>query len=482
MPMSAPRPRRESRIGTRLSLRSLLGQAVVGSAVFTAAPAWADSGHDLHGTGSGGGWVATAAAASVVAMGVVAVVGLLRPLIGTPARAVTVVVSVAAAVGAVGGLIVVDRPLVALALAAVTLAVPLGLRHARRSFAAGLALSTALALVAATTSTSTGRPIPGSPLLREVSLGNEHQPILVVPHRPGWNLVHTSDRPLSVGADRARLRSTSRLPGATGTWASVWLPPGPGRLWVRDAERTTEIAIDTGRGPAAAPEIRTDGPECASAALGALVAGRSAPLASCPAEQLDAADAGALRSAVNFLAGRGTRDVYVVGDASPRSRAAMEVIRDASRRAGLAVTATPGPRRPLVIVAGWSAADATLRKVASGGLRAQGAYLSPWLLSAPLLTIPAAQVLPLRFSPRDPAPLRYAAELRESFHGETPTTVGFQAWQENDAQRGTLPARLYSASLVTFIPPRPGDPHVHGGNGWLPGGTITVASGPLSDR
>ncbi|WP_433328089.1 hypothetical protein [Spirillospora sp. CA-294931] len=321
---------------------------------------------------------------------------------------------------------------------------------------------------------------PGVPVLHSVALGGDPVPVLLAPQRPGWNVVHTGDRQVSVGTDADRLTATARSPGATGTWGMVWLPPGPGRLWIRGGGRTASVRIDAGRGVATSPQIRTDGPECASAALGGLAAGGSpAPLRSCPAQALGTADAGALRAALGFIAGRGVRSVFLAGDGSPRSRAAATVIRDAAAGAGLTVAAEPGARRPIVVVSGWSAAESTLRDIAGGRVRGEGAYLAPWLLSAPLLAIPAGQVLPLRFSPRDPVPLKYAALLQERFHGAVPTKVGFDRWQEAQGRADTGPAKLYAASLVTFMPTRPGETHPHTGTSWLPGGTITVASGPL---
>ncbi|NDU73873.1 hypothetical protein GWI34_14685 [Actinomadura sp. DSM 109109] len=450
--------------------------AVAGAAALLpllASPAWADGGHGGHGAVPDGGWAATAIrAAALLATAAVAGTALLRPRTGPPSRRLTVLVSVAAAVAAVGYLVAVDRVLVALVLAAAVLATPRALQHARRSFAAGAVLAAALATVTAGGSLAAvrDRPAAGVPLLREVELAGARVPVLVTPQRPGWNLVHTGDAPLAVGADRA---PTARMPGAPGTWRQVWLPPGRSRIRLASGGRAASLTVDTGRGPAASPRFRTDGPECASAALGALVSGVEAP-APCPADRLDAADAAALRATVGFLAGRGVRSVHLAGDGSPRSRAAALAVREAATRNGM-TTAKPAADRPVILVSGWSQADATLRRIARGGLRAQGAYLAPWLLSAPLLTIPAAQMLPLRFSPRAPEPLRYAAELRARFPDETPTTAGYRAWRRGRAE--TDPPRLYAASLVTFMPSR--SQHPHTGTSWLPGGTITTATAPL---
>ncbi|MEV0660866.1 hypothetical protein ACIBI3_11120 [Actinomadura luteofluorescens] len=443
-----------------------------------ASPAWADGGHGGHGEVPDGGWTTTAIrVVALLATAVVAGAALLRPRTGPPSRGRTVLVSVVAAVAAVGYLVAVDRVLVAVALAAVALATPRALQHPRRSVASGAVLAAALATltVGGSLTVVRDRAAPGVPLLREVDLAGERLPILVTPQRPGWNLVHAGDRPVSVGTSRDPAGATSRMPGAPGTWRQVWLPPGRSRINVGSGGRTASITVDTGRGAAASPQLRTDGPECASAALGALVSG--AALVPCPADRLDTADAAALRATVGFLAGRGVRSVHLVGDGSPRSRAAALAVREATARAGMKIT-TAGARRPVVLVSGWSKADATLRQIARGSLRGQGAYLAPWLLSAPLLAVPAAQMLPLRFSPRAPDPLRYAAELRARFPDETPTAAGYEAWRGGGEDDD--PPRLYAASLVTFMPSRNPAQHSHTGTSWLPGGTITVATGPLA--
>ncbi|MEU4820733.1 hypothetical protein AB0H37_02565 [Actinomadura sp. NPDC023710] len=444
-----------------------------------ASPAWADGGHGGHGAVPDGGRATTAIrVVALLATAVVAGAALLRPRTGPPSRGLTVLVSVVAAVAAVGYLVAVDRVLVALALAAVALTTPRALQHPRRSVASGAVLAAALAAltVGGSLTVVRDRVTPGVPLLREVDLAGERLPILVTPQRPGWNLVHTGDRPVSVGTSRAPASATARMPGAPGTWRQVWLPTGRSRISLGSGGRTTSLTVDTGRGPATSPQLGADGPECASAALGALVSGGRTAVP-CPAGRLDAADAAALRATVAFLAGRGVRSVHLVGDGSPRSRAAALVVREASTRAGMKLTAA-GANRPVILVSGWSEGEAALRQMARGSLRGQGAYLAPWLLSAPLLAIPAAQMLPLRFSPRDPEPLRYAAELRARFPDETPSAAGYRAWRGGRGDAG--PPRLYSASLVTFMPSRAPARHPHTGTSWLPGGTITVATGPLT--
>ncbi|MDL4776710.1 hypothetical protein [Actinomadura xylanilytica] len=406
---------------------------------------------------------------------VVAAGALLRPFAGVPSRTVSRAVTVAAAVTVTCTLMAVHRPLIAIPLAVPALLAALTLDRARWAFAFGLATAaTLIATVTVTAITRSGPVEPGVPLLAAAT--GDRGPVLVVPHRPGWNLVHVGAA-AEVGTDRARLRAAVPVPGTNGRWAMVRLPDGPGRLWIRQGGRVSSQPVDTGR-TTASGITWNDGPECASAALGGLAAGRAEPLRACPADGLDARDAAALRATVRFIAARRARSITLIGDSSPRSAAAARAVRAASGAAGITVADRPRPEQPIVVVSGWSTAHTRLRDVAKGRLPGAGAYLAPWLLAAPLLTIPAGQLLPLRFSPRDELPLRYATALAERFPGEPPTSAGYDGWL---AARGSAPAdetRLYAASVVRFPTPGGGG-HAHGDWGWLPEGTVTAVSGPL---
>ncbi|MEV4117998.1 hypothetical protein [Micromonospora sp. NPDC049645] len=321
-----------------------------------------------------------------------------------------------------------------------------------------------------------GVPLPpdaGVPMVRQVDAAGQRLPVLVTPQRPGWNLVHVGADDVRVGLDPNRLAVTGTRPGTTGSWGLVRLPTGRSRLWLTHGGATASLAVDAGQaGPG--PDVTTaDGPECASASLGAVLAGDSRPLAACPAEELTAEDADALRATVSFIAGRGVTAISVRSDDSPRGVAARQVVEAAGAAEKLRVT-DPGDH-PLLVVSGWAAAETILREVAADRLPAQGSYLAPWLLTGPLLAIPSSPLLPLRFDVRDNAPTAYLAELSELFPLEPPTGVGYTAWMRQRALAAG-PLRLYAAAQL-FLPGAGG--HDHGSTAWVPNGTVTAVSGRL---
>lgn len=173
------------------------------------------------------------------------------------------------------------------------------------------------------------KPVAGGPLLGSLVLGARQVPVMVVPNRPGYNLVAVGAPDASAGTGPGRLAKGERRPGSALTWVPVELPAGPGQVWVSAGGASAPLAVDTGRaggrGPGAdvrGADVRgADGPECASAAAGAVVGGDTGPLAGCPADRLAEADAAALRETVGFLAGRGARSLALAEDASPRGRA-----------------------------------------------------------------------------------------------------------------------------------------------------------------
>ncbi|QFG22930.1 hypothetical protein [Actinomadura sp. WMMB 499] len=462
-------------------------------------------------------------AAAFVGVAVVAGAALLRPFAAAHPQAVPAV----AAVTVPCVLVTVGPPLAAFGAAALTLAAAMAQRRPRLACGLGAALTALLAahaargslggvlgagllaaaaavLLGAATALATGArrrvPVraaaaaavplvaaaavavavpakarPGVPVVRTGA--DDRASVLIVPHRPGWNLVRVPG-PAEVGTDPGAPASAVRVPGAEGRWSMVWLAPGRGRVWIRRAGRESAVRVDTGTGTARSTITWNDGPECASAALGALAADRDRPLRGCPADGLDDLDAAALRSIVGFVAGRGVDSVVLRHDSSPRSREAVRQVRGEARRLGVAVTAEARPDRPVIIVSGWSGAHGVLSDVAAGRLRGSGTYLAPWLLAPRLLTVPAGQLLPLRFSPRDEFPVAYTASLAERFPGERPTAAGYHAWLAAGGTERPRTARLYAASLVRF--PSPGGEAGHPtGDGWLPEGTITAISGPL---
>lgn len=313
-----------------------------------------------------------------------------------------------------------------------------------------------------------GLPTPGVPLLGEAS----GAPVLVAPQRPGRNLVHLPDEATVNG-----VKAVAR-PGTNGTWAELDLPAGRSELRISRAGKESTLTVDTGSGPAA----RAVDPECANAALGGLLGGGRSELTSCPSDALSTGDADAVHKLVDYLAGRKIPAITVVGDGSPRSKAAEEVV----RKAGIPVSSEQQPNSALVVVAGWSGAAAELNKVAVEQTQkptfVDGVYLAPWLLTASLLKSVVSSAIPLRFDPRDPQTLAYTVALSNSFPGETGTIGGLDQWLAAQGQRSDPAVRLYASAQVDAMPmdsTMDGMEMAYPGQ-WVPNGTIVPISGPLS--
>ncbi|MFE1291098.1 hypothetical protein [Streptomyces sp. NPDC058751] len=354
------------------------------------------------------------------------------------------------------------------------------LRRRRAVLVSSAAVVITSVLAGMTVSHGSGRPeagTPGVPVLRTAEAGAQRVPVLVVPNRPGFNLVGIAADDAAAGTDPARLTSGRRYSGSERTWVGVTLDSGDQRLYLSVNGTPASLDVDTGGEPAAvSATLRgADGPECASAALGALLAGSERPWSSCPADRLTAADAGMLRSTVRFLAKRGARTVALRADDSPRDRAAATVVREAAAREKMTVVAPGEGAPPLIVVTGWAAAEAQVEEVGTGRVKAGGTYLAPWLLSPPVLGPSAGQIIPLRYDPRGPAAERYLSALSRRFPGEVPSAAGYEAWQRQSGG-DFAPALMYAAAEV-YIPGMPA--HEHGGADWLTSGMITAVSGPL---
>lgn len=330
-------------------------------------------------------------------------------------------------------------------------------------------------------------PAPGVPLLAN-AFADEPVPVLVSPHRPGRNLINIGgadpDR-VAVGTDPTKLVPLRAVPGAAGGWASVDLPAGPATLLVRRGGDTDEVRLDTGTGRAPAVAAGVDGPECASFALGGVVADRPAPVTSCPAERLDPGDAESLRGMLGFLTGRGLGSVALLTDGSARSKVAEQLVRETVAAGGVPVVGVEtGGADALIVLSGWAPASTELAKV---GVRQQrepvfghGVYLAPWLLNTPVITSVASVILPLRYNPHEQLPATYASTVDARFPGGSPSAAGYRGWlagQSAQARKlGDGQPLLYTASLVSFLPKQ--FQH-HEGAGWLPNGTVVPVSGPL---
>ncbi|GAB3573073.1 hypothetical protein GCM10027445_31700 [Amycolatopsis endophytica] len=320
-------------------------------------------------------------------------------------------------------------------------------------------------------------PVPGVPLLADAGGG----PVLVSPQRPGRNLVHLPE-PGSVRVGDGPVVQAVARPGASGAWAEVDLPTGRSELTVGD--RRVEVDAGHETGPVTASGV--DGPECATTALGGLIAGRDDILASCPADALSEEDAEALRKLVGFLASRQADSVTIVGDSSPRGSAAAQVVRAAATENHLTVRPDAAA---LVVVSGWARAASALDGAAAVQRERPaypyGLYVAPWLLTGPLVNSVASSMAPLRFDPREQAAVSYAVALDNAFPGESPTVTGFQQWLGPE-QPAPPRVQVYASAQVTAMPMNPEQPHAPGmdiaGEGpghFIPQGTVVAISFPL---
>jgi hypothetical protein len=329
-------------------------------------------------------------------------------------------------------------------------------------------------------------PVPGVPLLADAP----GFPVLVSPQRPGHNIVHfppSAGDDLSAGVRGGIITKAVARPGAEGTWADVDLPPGRSDLEIRRGDTTTVVEVDAGSAPGSSI-TEADAPECASAALGGLVAGRSDVLTACPSDALTPEDAGALVKLVEFLAGRKPSAITLVEDDSPRGVAAARLVRDTAARAGSAVRPDPGPDTALVVVSGWAAGYTAMTRAAElqrlEPTHQYGLYLAPWLLNGPIVNAVASASLPLRVDPREATAVGYAVAVGDRFGGESPTLGGFRSWLGADRSAGDV--QIFAAAQVNAMPMYPTEPHATGmvmdrdyAGQWVPDGTIVPITSVL---
>ncbi|MBW4717078.1 hypothetical protein [Saccharothrix obliqua] len=325
-------------------------------------------------------------------------------------------------------------------------------------------------------------PTPGVPVLAEVTLAGQRVPVLVTPHRPGRNLVHLPASAVDGVRVAAGGPPSPALPrvGAEGTWAEVDLPAGRGDVVLSVGDDSASVDVDTGDGPAVVVD-----PECASAALGGLIAGRREPLTTCPADRLPTEDEESLRRLVDFLRDRGAPGVTLAADTTTRGTRAAAAVRAAAAEAGIRVDAEPKEDNALLVVSGWEAAHAALdtatAQQAERPVYAHGLYVAPWLLTTPLVSAVTTVSVPLRFDPREPLPVGYAVALGNGFGGANPTPAGFTAWQGGRPAAGGV--RVFAAAQVTVMPMGPGEPHAPGmpmseelAGQWVPKATVVPVS------
>ncbi|MFJ1762180.1 hypothetical protein ACIOD2_17780 [Amycolatopsis sp. NPDC088138] len=329
-------------------------------------------------------------------------------------------------------------------------------------------------------------PVPGVPLLAEQA----GFPVLVSPQRPGHNLVHfpaSAGDDLSAGVRGGVLTKAVVRAGAEGTWADVDLPAGRSDLEIHRGDTTTVVEVDAGKAPG--PAIAdADAPECAAAALGGLVAGRSDVLTACPSGALTPEDSGALVKLVEFLAGRKPSAITLVEDDSPRGVAAAKLVRETASRTGLAVRPDAGPDTALVVVSGWAPAYLAMTRAAESQrlepTHQYGLYLAPWLLNGPIVNAVASASVPLRFDPREAVAVGYAVAVGDRFGGESPTVGGFRTWLGAGRPAGDV--QIFAAAQVNAMPMYPTEPHATGmvmdrdyAGQWVPDGTIVPITSVL---
>jgi hypothetical protein len=390
-----------------------------------------------------------------------------------------------------------------------------------RLAAGGLTFALLAAAMVATFPLPLPAPEPGQPLLRPVNLGLRHLAVLVLPMRPGPNLVHIGSigtagsgqvpsehqhgapQPpavpgrimISVGsaAGVPGVPLTAR-PGTPGTWAVLDIPAGTDKLTITGDGITATVPVDVGTtiGDPAVQAAMTgpDGPECASAVLGGLLAGggsgpdltRATPVV-CPSQSLSGRDGGSLRDTVAFLAGRGIRALEVVSDGSPRGLAAAELVRAEASRRHLPISDSPSAGDTLLLVSGWSVAKTALDRatVQAVGTPGGGIVLAPWLLTGGILSAASSEVLPLTFNPQDLDPRQYASAVSSVFPGETPSTAGYLAWATRHGSPLDPRATFYGAAPVN-VPMGMDDDMDMGSepSDWYPGGTVVPINPPLT--
>jgi hypothetical protein len=391
-----------------------------------------------------------------------------------------------------------------------------------RLAAGGLTVALLAAALVATFPRPLAAPEPGQPLLRPINLGLRHLAVLVLPMRPGSNLIHIGSNDPAGGGEilpqhhhggapepaavpgqititagdepDAAPVSVARRPGAPGNWAVLDIPAGTDRLHISGDGTTATVPVDVGTTPAD-PAVQQalagpDGPECASAALGGLLAGADhsssltwAPPLGCPSQSLTQADASSLRDTVAFLGGRGIRALELVSDDSPRSHAAADLVRTEATQLRLPVSATPAAGDTLLVLSGWAQAKDALGKatVAADGVPNGGIVLAPWLLTGAVLGSASSEVLALRFNPQNVDPRQYASTVSTVFPDETPSAAGYRAWAAQHHTPLDTGATFYGAAPVN-VPMGMGDDMNMGGqpSDWYPGGTVVPINPPLT--
>jgi hypothetical protein len=355
------------------------------------------------------------------------------------------------------------------------------------------------ALIAATFASGVGsgpglppQAMAGQPVVQAAAVGADHAKVVVVPHRPGPNLVWVDGEGYRVGTERDQLVAAERRPGAPGGWAVLDLRSGASMLWVEHAGHRASIALDAEPVVPELPGITTaDGPECLSAVVGAVMAG-AAPLGRCPDQALAAADRRALRGMIRSIADRHVPGIRLVGGDSPRADAAEALVRRQAHGLGLAVDGPPRRLDARVVVGDWSTAEQALIQQTRDPA-GSGVYLAPWLANGTLLGYSSGAVVVLNYDTTQGPAAEYVADLDRFATRKLASPEGFAAWLAASGRPAPAgPARLYAA-LAGFdlMGADPGMRAMNGMNGmqrsvggatggWIPNGRMTSVSKPLN--
>lgn len=349
---------------------------------------------------------------------------------------------------------------------------------------AGLARAELVAIVLALVAGAglTGLPTPGPtpttgvPLARRMMIGDAVTGLMVVPQRPGPNLVQVmTDRLTEVVVDGRRYPTHPR-PGADGMWAQIELPAGHSRIEVHQGRHMVQQVLDAGSTSTDVSLTGPDAPECAAAALGALLGGAERPLTVCPHQTLTTAEADALRATVVGLIRRGARSAALITDDTPRGRAAAATIRSAAAVAGMTILGSARAADVVIVTAGWAVTEAALReRTAPEPL--YGTYLAPWLMQAKIVAAGGGALLAvLPFDPHGLVANAYIAALRRVAPMQSASAAGLLGFR---AAHGDSPDRtaltLYVATRAFSIMPSAGvgPAHHSAAEGWLLGGPLT---------
>lgn len=327
----------------------------------------------------------------------------------------------------------------------------------------------------------TPRALSGQPVVESVAVGHDRARIVIVPHRPGRNLVWIDGDGYGVRSGNGTLVPAGRRLGAAGSWAVIDLPAGPSTLRIQrgDAEGTVQLNAESS--VPNLPALLTDGgPECLSAVVGATIAGAPPP-ARCPDQRFAPADRAAIRGMLRSIAERKVPGIRLVGGDTPRADAAERLVRREAGRLGLTVNGERAALDARVVVGDWAAAERTLERQVRDPA-GSGVYLAPWLGNGKLLGYSSGAVVVLNYDTTAGAAAQYVAALDRFAVRTLASPAGFAAWLA--ATRRPVPsgpARLY-AGLAGFtmmgVDLRGHDAGV-GTGGWIPNGRLTPVSGPL---